>query len=525
MAWIQILPRAVVRHPSPSLAGALISLSRSCMNNSKVYHTPKVKYTKIFINNEWHNSVSGRTFPTINPTSGDKICDVQEGDKADVDKAVCAAREAFKFDSPWRLMDASQRGSLLYRLSELIERDRDYLARLETLDNGKPIKESFNEDLHFTIQAYRYYAGWTDKIHGKTIPIDGPYFAYTRHEPVGVCGQIIPWNYPLFMQAWKLAPALCAGNTIVMKLAEQTPLTGLYLASLVAEAGFPPGVVNIIPGFGPTAGAAIASHSDVDKIAFTGSTPVGKIIQQAAGASNLKRVSLELGGKSPIIVFADADLDEAVEVSHSALFGNQGQCCSAGSRIFVEEAAHNKFVQKSIERANSRKLGNPLDSECDHGPQVDQEQFDKILSMIEVGKKEGAKLECGGRRVGDKGYFIEPTVFSNVKDDMRIAQEEIFGPVMQILQFKTLDEVIERANDSEYGLAGGVFTKDLDKAMEVSQRLQTGTVWVNCYNISDAQVPFGGFKRSGFGREMGEYGLQQYTEVKTVTIKLSKKNS
>ena len=487
---------------------------------------PEVKYTKLFINNEWHDSISGRTFPTVNPATGETICDVAEADKEDVNRATAAAREAFKPGSPWRTMDASERGQLLYRLSNLVERDLEYLARLETLDTGKPIRESLHEDLPYAFKAYRYYAGWADKIQGKTIPIDGSYFSYTRHEPVGVCGQIIPWNYPLYMQAWKLAPALCAGNTVVMKLAEQTPLSGLYLASLVLEAGFPPGVVNILNGYGPTAGAALASHPDIDKIAFTGSTEVGKLIQQVAGASNVKRVSLELGGKSPNIIFADMkDLDYAVEVSHFALFGNQGQCCSAGSRVFVEEPIYDEFVRRCVERANKRKICNPFYQSCDHGAQIDREQTDRIMELIDSGRKEGAKLECGGNRIEGKGFFIEPTVFSEVEDNMRIAKEEIFGPVMPIFQFKSMDEVIERANSSEYGLAASVFTGDLDKAMMASQALQAGTVWINCFNVSDAQVPFGGYKQSGFGREMGEYGLQQYSEVKTVTIHVPQKNS
>ena len=495
-------------------------------SRSATYSAPEVKYTKLFINNEWQDSVNRKNFPTVNPATGEKICEVAEAGKADVDKAVAAAREAFKLGSPWRTMDASERGNLLNRLAQLVERDCEYLARLETLDNGKPIKEALYEDLPYTYKAYRYYAGWTDKIQGKTIPIDGNYFSFTRHEPVGVCGQIIPWNYPLSMQAWKLAPALCAGNTVVMKLAEQTPLSGLYLASLIAEAGFPPGVVNIVNGYGSTAGAAITSHSDVDKIAFTGSTEVGKLILQAAGASNVKRVTLELGGKSPNIIFADTrNLDYAVEISHYALFGNQGQCCSAGSRIFVEEPIYNEFVRRCVERAKNRKVCNPLDPTCDHGPQIDGEQVDKIMELIESGKQEGAKLECGGNRIRDAGFFIEPTVFSEVKDNMHFAREEIFGPVMQIFRFKTMEEVIQRANNSEYGLAASVFTSDLDKAMMMSQALQAGTVWINCFNISDAQVPFGGYKQSGFGREMGEYGLQQYSEVKTVTIHMPQKNS
>ena len=486
---------------------------------------PEVKYTKIFINNEWRDAVSGKTFPTINPATGEKICDVAEGDKADVDRATAAARDAFKLGSTWRTMDASQRGVLLNKLADLIERDREYLARLETLDNGKPISDSISGDLPETIKCYRYYAGWADKIQGKTIPVDGSFMTFTRHEPVGVCGQIIPWNYPISMQAWKLAPALCAGNTVVLKPAEQTPLTALYIASLIVEAGFPPGVVNIVPGYGPTAGAAISSHPDIDKVAFTGSTEVGRLIQQAAGASNLKRVTLELGGKSPVIIFADADLDYAVEVSHEALFSNQGQCCSAGTRTFVEESIYDEFVKKSIEMARERELGDPFDSDVEQGPQIDQEQFDKIMDLIESGKKEGAKLGCGGNRFGDKGFFIEPTVFSDVQDNMRIATEEIFGPVMQILKFKTMSEVIQRANNTCYGLAAAVFTKDIEKALTMTEAISAGTVWVNCYNVAEAQTPFGGFKQSGNGRELGEYGLQQYSEIKTVTIKLPQKNS
>lgn len=491
----------------------------------RVSPTPEIKYTKIFINNEWCDAVSGKTFPSINPTTGEKIIDVAEGDKADVDKAVAAANEAFKLGSPWRTMDASERGRLLYRLADLIERDREYLARLETLDNGKPYSDSYNVDLNLVIKCYRYYAGWADKIQGKTIPVDGSVLTFTRHEPVGVVGQIIPWNFPLLMQAWKLAPALCAGNTIVLKPAEQTPLTALYVASLLVEVGFPPGVVNMVPGYGPTAGAAISSHPKVDKVAFTGSTEVGHIIMQAAGASNLKNVTLELGGKSPNVVLADADLDHAVETSHFALFFNQGQCCCAGSRTYVEESIYDEFVKKSIERAKSRKVLDPMDPECEQGPQVDQDQFDKIMDLIESGKKEGAKLECGGERLGDKGYFVKPTIFTDVKEDMRIAKEEIFGPVMQIMKFKTIDEVIERANRTNYGLAASIFTNNLEKALMLAQGIRAGTVWINCYDVLEAQAPFGGFKESGTGRELGEYGLEQYSEVKTVTIKLPQKNS
>eukprot|EP00058_Branchiostoma_floridae_P006753 XP_002592241.1 hypothetical protein BRAFLDRAFT_261794 [Branchiostoma floridae] len=422
-------------------------------------------------------------------------------------------------------MDASQRGRLLSKLADLIERDSMYLASLDTLDNGKPFIQAMFVDLQGSMGTLRYFSGWADKIHGKTIPTDGPHFTYTRREPVGVCGAIIPWNFPLMMAVWKLAPALCAGCTVVLKPAEQTPLSALYLAALIKEAGFPPGVVNIVPGYGPTAGAAISEHMDIQKVAFTGSTEVGKIIQQAAGKSNLKRVSLELGGKSPTIVFPDADLDFAVEEAHQALFFNMGQMCTAGSRTYVHEDIYDEFVRKSVERAKSRTVGDPFDPRNENGPQVDLDQYKKILSMIESGKKEGAKLECGGEAAGEKGYFIQPTVFTDVNDNMTIAKEEIFGPVMSIMKFKDIDDVIRRANDTTYGLVAAVYTKNLDTAMTMSNSLQAGTVWVNCYNRIYPQAPFGGFKASGLGRELGEYGLEQYTEVKTVTIKLPQKTS
>uniref|UniRef100_A0A194AMA0 aldehyde dehydrogenase (NAD(+)) n=1 Tax=Pinctada fucata TaxID=50426 RepID=A0A194AMA0_PINFU len=486
---------------------------------------PEVKYTKAFINNEWVNSKSGKTFKTVNPSTGGTICEVAEGDKADVDIAVEAAKEAFRLGSPWRRMDAAQRGVLLNRLADLIERDKVYLSSLETLDNGKPYHVAFTADLELVIKCYRYYAGWADKNHGKTIPICGDFFTYTRHEPVGICGQIIPWNFPLLMQAWKLGPALAMGNTVVMKVAEQTPLTALYVAHLATEAGFPPGVINIIPGYGPTAGAAIAKHMDVDKVAFTGSTEVGHLVAEMAAKSNLKRVTLELGGKSPSIVLSDADLDKAVETVHFGLFFNQGQCCCAGSRVFVEEKIYDEFVERSIARAKKRSVGNPYDSTYEQGPQVDDVQFHKVMEYIESGKKEGAKLVAGGNRVGDKGYFIEPTVFADVNDDMTIAREEIFGPVMPIMKFKNMDELIERSHKTIYGLAAAVHTQDLDKAIYLSNSLRAGTVWVNCFDVFDAGAPFGGYKMSGSGRELGEYGLDNYTEVKCVTIKIPQKNS
>jgi aldehyde dehydrogenase (NAD+) len=478
-----------------------------------------VSATKLLINNRWMASESGQTFATVNPATAEEICQVAEAGGADVEKAVKAARAAFEH-GPWRKMAASKRGELLHRLAGLIEEHGDELARLESLDNGKPFSIARAADVAKTVACYRYFAGWADKIQGKTIPIAGDFFCYTRHEPVGVVGQIIPWNFPMLMQAWKLAPALATGNTVVMKPAEQTPLTALRIGQLIVQAGFPEGVVNLLPGFGPTAGAAIASHMDVDKVAFTGSTEVGHLIMEAAAKSNLKRVTLELGGKSPNIVFADANLDEAVEGAHSGLFFNQGQCCCAGSRVFVEKSIYNRFVEKSAVRARKRVVGDPFDPKTDQGPQVDQTQFNRVMGYIESGQREGAKLVCGGQRVGDRGYFIQPTVFSDVQDGMRIAREEIFGPVMSIIPFRDLDEVVARANRTEYGLAAAVWTRDIGKAHAIANSVRAGTVWVNCYNVLDPRAPFGGFKQSGIGRELGEYGLQQYSEVKTVIVKL-----
>ena len=478
-----------------------------------------VSATKLLINNRWVNSESGKTFATINPSTGEEICQIAEADAADVDKAVKAARAAFD-KGPWRKMFGPERTRLMNRLADLIEKHADELAQLEAMDNGKPFAVAKAADVALTVACYRYYAGWADKVQGKTIPINGNYFCYTKHEPVGVVGQIIPWNFPLLMQAWKLGPALATGNTVVMKPAEQTPLTALRVGELILEAGFPEGVVNLLPGYGPTAGAALSRHMDVDKVAFTGSTEVGHLIMEAAAKSNLKRVTLELGGKSPNIVFADADMDEAVEGSHFALFFNQGQCCCAGSRLFVEDKAYDEFVERSVARAKNRKVGDPFDAATEQGPQVDEDQFHKVMGFIESGKKQGAKLLAGGNRVGDRGYFIEPTVFADVEDHMRIAQEEIFGPVQSIIKFKDMDEVVERANKTIYGLAAAVWTRDIGKAHAIANNVRAGTVWVNCYDVLDTAAPFGGFKQSGNGRELGEYGLQQYTEVKTVTVKL-----
>jgi aldehyde dehydrogenase (NAD+) len=487
----------------------------SAVQQHQAIHAP----TQLLIGDKWLPSESGKTFPTYNPATGEEIAQTAEADAADVDKAVKVARHALE-RGPWRKTSASERGRLLNRLADLIEEHADELATLETLDNGMPLSVSRNVAVPLTLGQFRYFAGWADKNHGKTIPINGDYFCYTRHEPVGVVGQITPWNFPLLMYGMKLGPALATGNTVVLKPAEQTALTALRLGELILEAGFPPGVVNILPGYGPTAGAAIADHMDIDKVAFTGSGEVGRLILQAAGKSNLKRVSLELGGKSPNIVFADADMEQAIEGCHFGVFFNQGQICCAGSRLFVEEKAYDEFVEKSVARAGRRTVGNPFDPTVEQGPQIDRTQFDKVMSYIDAGKREGADLLIGGKRVGDHGLFIEPTVFANVQDEMKIAREEIFGPVMSIIKFRNLDEVIERANNTTYGLAAAVWTRDISKAHAIANNVRAGTVWVNCFDVFDAAAPFGGFKQSGIGREMGEYALQQYTEVKTVTVKL-----
>ena len=488
------------------------------------FQKPVVKFTKIFINNEWRNSKSGKTFPTIDPSTGEAIANIQEGDKADIDDAVAAAKAAFKRGSAWRTMDASQRGQLLFKLASLIERDAEYLQALDTLDNGKPYTTAAF-DVMMSAQTIKYYAGWADKIHGKTIPADGNVFTYTRIEPVGVVGQIIPWNYPLLMAAWKVGVVLATGNTTILKPAEQTPLSALYLAALVLEAGFPPGVVNVVPGYGHTAGAALSNHKDVGKIAFTGSTEVGRLIMKAAAESNLKKVTLELGGKSPLVIFPDCDLEAAVVTAHEFVFINHGQCCCAATRTFVHEDIYDEFVKKCKEMAMKRVVGDPFTATTQQGPQIDNQQFNKILEMIESGKKEGAKLECGGSRWGDKGFFIQPTVFSNVTDNMTIAREEIFGPVQQILKFKTMDEVLDRCNNTSYGLAAAVFTSDIDKAHIFTQGVEAGSVWVNCYMPLTVQSPFGGYKQSGIGRELGEDGIHEYCEIKTVAFKISQKNS
>jgi aldehyde dehydrogenase (NAD+) len=479
---------------------------------------PRVQHTECFINGRWVPAISGKTFSTVNPATEEVIAEVAEGDKEDIDLAVKAARAAFE-RGPWSKMDARERGRLMFRLADLIEEEIDELAALESLDNGKPFNEARTGDLPLVLDCLRYYAGYADKIQGSTIPVRGNFFTYTRREPIGVAGQIIPWNFPMLMVAWKWGPALAAGCTLVMKPAEQTPLTCLRMAQLAKEAGFPDGVINVVPGFGPTAGGSLVKHPGVDKIAFTGEHRTAQIIMREA-AETLKRVTFELGGKSPNVIMADADLEKAVAGSYIGLFLNQGQCCCAGSRVFVEKKVKQEFVERMAALAKQRKVGDPMAADTEQGPQVDRAQFDKIMSYIEKGKREGATCVAGGGRVGDKGFFIQPTVFDNVQDSMAIATDEIFGPVMSVLTFEDWEELIQRSNNTFYGLAAAIWTRDIGKAHDFARRVRAGTVWVNCYDVFDAAAPFGGFKMSGQGRELGEEGLKAYTETKTVTVNL-----
>jgi aldehyde dehydrogenase (NAD+) len=474
---------------------------------------------KLYIGGEWKEPSSGRTFTTFNPATGEALAEVGEAGDADVDLAVEAARGALE-GSEWSKMSARQRGRLLYRLADAMEAEADHLARLETLDNGKPLREARMVDINGSIECFRYYAGWADKIEGEVLPVPGPFLNYTRREPVGVCAGIIPWNFPLQMAAWKVAPALACGNAMILKPAEQTPLTALELARIAAEVGLPAGVLNVLPGHGTTTGAALVRHPGVDKVAFTGSTEVGKVIQREAAAT-LKRVSLELGGKSPNIVLADADLDAAVKGATSGVFYNTGQACTAGSRLLVEASVHQEFVERLVERARGMAPGDPMNPKTRMGPLISQEQLDRVMAYVEKGHAEGARLVCGGDRpTGNGGYFLNPTIFDRVDSEMTIAREEIFGPVLGVIPFNDIDEAIEIGNRSLYGLAAAVWTRDIGKAHAIAHSLKAGTVWINAYNVLDTGSPFGGYKQSGYGRELGKQALDLYTQVKSVWVNL-----
>jgi aldehyde dehydrogenase (NAD+) len=484
---------------------------------AKPLSRPTVKNTRLMINNEWVDASDGGTFDTVNPATGEVIAKVAHATAKDVDAAVKCARKALE-TGHWGRMDANQRGRLMYKLADRIEQEAAELAILESYNCGKTIRDS-RGDLGGVVETLRYYAGWADKIEGRTIPVPNGFLSYTLRQPVGVVGQIIPWNFPLLMLAWKWGPALACGNTIVMKAAEQTPLTAIRVCELAIEVGFPPGVINMMQGLGETTGHAMVVHPGIDKIAFTGHVETAKIIQKHA-ADTLKRTTFELGGKSPNVIFADADLDSAVAGAFHAIYFHCGQCCTAGSRLFVEEKVHKEFVQRLAVQVGKRVVGDPLDEATEQGPQVSQEQLDKILGYVELGKKEGANLVSGGSRVGKEGFFVSPAIFDNVRDEMTIARDEIFGPVVSVLPFKSMEDLIDRANDTQYGLAAGIWTKNIDKAHTFAKYVKAGTVWVNTYHQVFTNTPFGGFKMSGQGRENGEAALEHYTETKTVTIKL-----
>ncbi|TWT55008.1 Phenylacetaldehyde dehydrogenase [Rubripirellula amarantea] len=479
---------------------------------------------QLLIDGRWVSAKSGKNFDVFDPATDEVVAQVAEGDAADIDLAVTAARKAFD-SGPWSKMTPSQRGQLIWKVGELIEQNADELAQLETLDNGKPFNVAKAADVALAADMFRYMAGWATKIEGDTLSLGVPYapdadfHAFTMREPIGVVGQIIPWNFPLLMAAWKLAPALATGCTVVLKPAEQTPLSALRLGELLLEAGIPAGVVNIVPGFGETAGAAIASHDLIDKVAFTGSTEVGKIIIKAA-AGNLKKVTLELGGKSPNVIYDDADIDMAIAGAADAIFFNQGQVCSAGSRLYVQKGIYDEVVAGVSEIANNLKVGSGFDPATQMGPLVSREQHERVSGYLRAGLAEGAQASAGGAPLDRPGYFVQPTVLKDASVDMSVVREEIFGPVVAAMPFSDDGDLVSQANDSAYGLASGIWTKDISKAHRFAKAVKAGTVWINCYNIFDASLPFGGYKQSGWGREMGHAALENYLQTKSVVIKL-----
>lgn len=474
-----------------------------------------VENGKLLIGGEW--TATAKNFDSINPATEKTIASVAFAGPEEVDRAVGSARQALDAGK-WSKMSPRERGRMMFKLADLIERDKEQLAILESMDNGKPIGETMYFDLPQVIETFRYYAGWADKIYGDVNPVSSEHFSYTLKEPAGVVAQIIPWNFPMLMAAWKMAPALAAGCTVILKPAEQTPLTAIALGKLIQEAGFPGGVVNILTGDGTT-GAALTSHKGIDKIAFTGSTEVGRLVMMAA-AKNLKRVTMELGGKAPNIVFADADVDQAVRGALLGIFFNQGEVCCAGSRLYLHKAVEAEFTEKFKKFAEGIKVGDPLDKTTQMGAQVSLEQYEKITKYLEIGKKAGAKVVAGGNGLRDKlgGYFIQPTMFSETNQDMAIVKEEIFGPVVSAQTFEDLDDLVAKANDTNYGLSAGIWTKDITLAHTVARRIKAGTVWINCFNSFDAGVPFGGFKDSGFGRDLGRQALDGYIGEKAVWI-------
>ncbi|CAI0628965.1 unnamed protein product [Linum tenue] len=476
---------------------------------------PTIKFTQLFINGQFVDAVSGRTLETISPRTGEVIARVAEGDSVDVDLAVAAARQAFDH-GPWPRMSGFARGRVLSKFADLIDQNADELAGLESIDAGKLFTFNKMADIPFAANLLRYYAGAADKIHGDVLKMSRELHGYTLLEPIGVVGHIIPWNFPCTLFFSKVAPSLAAGCTMVVKPAEQTPLSALFFAHLAREAGIPDGVMNVVVGYGATAGAAISAHMDVDKVSFTGSTEVGRKVMQAAALSNLKPVSLELGGKSPVLIFDDADVDKAVDLALLAIFYNKGEVCAAGSRVFVQEGIYDEFVKKLAVKAKEWTVGDPLDPTTRVGPQVNKTQFERVLSYIEHGKREGATLLTGGKPAAETGFYIQPTVFTDVKEDMMISRDEIFGPVMALMKFKTIEEGIKYANNTKYGLASGIVTKSLDIANTVSRSIKAGVVWINCYHGFDIDCPFGGYKMSGFGKDFGMEALHKYLQTKAV---------